>query len=159
MVGQFAKSTSVSVEKTRGEIETVLRRYGADGFRYGWNQSIAQIEFSAQGRLVRFTLRLPDPEADRFVMTPAGKKRRSRDQQLAAWEQECRSLWRALLLAIRAKLESTEIGLSAFEQEFFAFIVDPLTNRTVYDEVRTALEARYDGHDQPLIGLPAPEGA
>ncbi|CAK8989694.1 Replicative DNA helicase, partial [Durusdinium trenchii] len=117
-------------------------RYGADGFRYGWNQSIAQIEFSAQGRLVRFTLRLPDPEADRFVMTPAGKKRRSRDQQLAAWEQECRSLWRALLLAIRAKLESTEIGLSAFEQEFFAFIVDPLTNRTVYDEVRTALEAR-----------------
>lgn len=156
MSGRFAQQTNVAVEKTRAEIESVLQRYGADGFRYGWNHSRAQIEFVVSDRMVRFTLVLPDKSDTKFTSTPGGRRRRSAEQQFSAWEQECRSLWRALLLAIRAKLEATEVGISEFDQEFFAFIVDPITNRTVYENVKPALVARYEGHDKPLLALPGP---
>lgn len=38
MSGQYAKDTSVSVEKSRAEIETTLARYGAESFAYATKQ-------------------------------------------------------------------------------------------------------------------------
>lgn len=35
-MSRCAQNTSVSSEKSRAEIERILRRYGADGFMYGW---------------------------------------------------------------------------------------------------------------------------
>jgi hypothetical protein len=37
----YAKGTKVPVERSRGELETVLRRYGADAFTYGVDQEHA----------------------------------------------------------------------------------------------------------------------
>jgi hypothetical protein len=36
---KYAANTEVSAEKSRAEIETVLRRYGATGFMYGWDET------------------------------------------------------------------------------------------------------------------------
>lgn len=154
---RYASSTSVAVEKSRAEIETVLTKYGAEAFGYRTSQSAAMIEFAWQGRHVRFLLPLPDRSAREFQFTPAGRRRLSADKSVQAWEQACRSRWRALLLAVKAKLECVEIGISQFDQEFFAFLVDPITGHTIYEEVRPRLEARHEGREVPLLNPPEPD--
>ena len=59
-MARYAESTSVSAEKSRGEIERILQRYGADMFSYGWEGRQAAIQFAAKGRRIRFLLPLPD---------------------------------------------------------------------------------------------------
>ena len=160
---KYAKDTSVPTEKSRAEVESTLRRYGADGFRYGWADRngirLEQIEFTAQDRMVRFTLPMPSKDDPEFARTPARRQIRSPQQRMAAWEQACRQRWRALALAIKAKLECVECGISEFESEFLAQIVDPETGRTVGDTVRPMIENRYSGLPGriELPGLPAPE--
>ena len=36
MTQRYAAKTTVTVEKSKTEIEAVLRRYGADQFMYAW---------------------------------------------------------------------------------------------------------------------------
>jgi hypothetical protein len=146
----FAEGTTVSPEKTRAEIETVLGRYGAEGFGYYTEARRARIEFKAKGRLIRFDLRLPDPGDKRFWAASRYPYRRSEAQAQAAWEAEVRRLWRALLLAIKAKLELVTSGISVFEEEFLAHIVMP-DNRTVGEHALPAIARAYElGH---VVGL------
>lgn len=122
---RFAEQTSVPADRSRGEIERTLSRYGATGFMYGWDENGAVVGFRAQERLVQFRLAMPDRDDRRFTMTPAGKRERSAAQAEAAWEQATRQIWRALLLVVKAKLEAIDAGISTFEQEFLAFITLP----------------------------------
>lgn len=50
---KYASSTTVSPEKSRGEIEAMLTRYGANSFGYAWEEQgrIAVIQFCAKDRL------------------------------------------------------------------------------------------------------------
>jgi hypothetical protein len=117
----------------------------------------AQIQFATKSRSVRFFLPLPDKSDKQFWFTPARRQRVDSDRAHANWEQACRQRWRALLLAIKAKLESVECGISTFEQEFMAFIVNPSTGRTIGEEITPLIEERYQNPEarRPL-GLPAP---
>lgn len=146
------------------EIEQTLRRYGADGFRYGWadreGRRIEQIDFSTHDRLIRFTLVLPSKDDRKFRFTESRNQRRSDKATHEAWEQACRQRWRALALCIKAKLEAVECGISEFESEFMANIVDPVTGRTVGDVMRPQIAQRYAGIESGRLGfpaLPAPE--
>lgn len=163
-MSRFASNTTVSTEKSRMEIESTLRRYGADGFRYGWadreGRRIEQIDFSTNDRLIRFTLVLPSKDDKQFRFTETKRQRRSDKATHDAWEQACRQRWRALALCIKAKLEAVECGISEFESEFMANIVDPVTGRTVGDVMRPQIAARYAGIESERFGfpaLPAPE--
>ena len=122
-MSRFAAQTSVPVERTRAEIETLLRKHGATGFAYAWQDTDARIEFLMKDRHLRFELALPDRTDRQFTRSPGGRKVLGPDARERAWEQACRSRWRALLLIIKAKLEAIAIGVSVFEQEFLAFIV------------------------------------
>jgi hypothetical protein len=124
-MSRYAENTSVSVESSRGEIERTLQRYGAASFAYGWDQERAVIEFHHQDRKIRFVLPLPDRSAREFTHTPGRHNRRSEADAYKAWEQACRQRWRALALAIKAKLEAVEAGITTFEDEFMAHIVLP----------------------------------
>jgi hypothetical protein len=53
---------------------------------------------------------------------------------LEAWEQACRSRWRALLLCIKAKLEACAVGITTFDSEFLAHIVTG-DGRTVAERI------------------------
>lgn len=118
----YAENTTVSTEKSRGEIERTLQRYSADQFMYGWNQDQAIIGFRMAGRQIKFILKMPDRKA--FVKTETGRTR-SESQAAKEYEQACRQKWRALSLVIKAKLEAVEAGISIFEDEFMANIVLP----------------------------------
>lgn len=162
-MGRYAAETKVTVEKSRAEIEGTLRRYGADGFRYGWadreGKRIEQIEFTATNRLIRFTLVMPSKDDNEFQLTESRGFQRNEKTILQHWEKACRQRWRALALAIKAKLEAVECGISEFEQEFMAHVVDPMSGRTMGEIIRPQIAQRYAGLDVQigLPGLPAPE--
>lgn len=148
MSRQFAQGTDVSVEKSRAEIERLLSRYGANKFAYMADDTRAVIAFQAQGRNIRFALTLPSKKM--FERTAVRKAVRSQDDQYRAWEAECRRLWRALALVIKAKLEAVNAGITVFEDEFMAHIVMP-DGMTVGDHVRPSIAAAYEGKDVPLM--------
>jgi len=152
----YAKDTSVAVERTEAEIKAVIRRYGATAFASMEAKGSAMIAFEMQGRHVAFRLPLPDVADKEFQRTPAKGLARSPQQQLAAWEQACRSRWRALFLCIKAKLESVEAGIETFEDAFLAHIQMP-DGMTVGEHVRPRIAQAYNGGEmtwQPL--LPGP---
>lgn len=126
---RYARDTSVPVEKTRAEIETILNRYGADTFAYMQQPGSAAIGFRVLGRQIRFLLPVPDREEFRRTTKRSGGRpkvvERSDEQTYRAWEQACRQRWRALALAIKAKLEAVESGIASFEDEFLAYVVLP----------------------------------
>ena len=142
---RYASTTTVPVEHSRAEIEKLLQRHGATGFLYGWQDDKARIEFLMKTRHLRFVLALPDRLADEFSRTPGKRSLRRPEDRDHAWEQACRSSWRALLLIIKAKLEAIEVGVSVFEQEFLAFIVAP-NGKTVGEIIIPQLMAGTSSH-------------
>lgn len=148
----YASDTSVSVSRSKAEIEAILERYGASQFMSGWDASQAVIGFTMpvgeEVRQVRFLLPMPDKLDRRF--THHSKGERTSDAALKAWEQACRQRWRALALVIKAKLEAVSAGISVFEDEFLANIVMH-DGRTVSQHVRPTIARVYQGNIQPLL--------
>lgn len=135
---RYAADTSVSVEKTRAEIESLLTKYGASRFAYMTDERGAKIGFSIEHRSVRFELPLPSKSDKKFThYRPGGgyyEKERAPEAALKEWEQACRSRWRALLLCIKAKLEACSVGITTFEHEFLAHLVTE-DGRTVAERI------------------------
>jgi hypothetical protein len=47
--GRYAEKTDVPAERSRAEIESLLRRYGATGFLSGWADDRAHVAFEMSG--------------------------------------------------------------------------------------------------------------
>ena len=145
---RYAEKTTVSSEKSRAEIETVLKRYGASAFMYAWDGPRVVIGFRASDRHIRFILPLPDRRERRFTHSSRGV----RSQKIAddAWEQACRASWRALVLVIKAKLEAVAAKITTFEDEFLAHTVLP-DGSTFGQWARPQLDAVYKSGDMPRM--------
>jgi hypothetical protein len=131
----YAAHTKVPVDRSKTEIERTLRRYGADRFAYFTETGKAIIVFEAHDRRLRFDLPMPGGESERDA-------------------QARRQKWRALLLCIKAKLESVQSKIETFEEAFLAHVVMP-DGKTVAEHAIPAIASVYQGgHMQPL--LPAP---
>lgn len=131
----YAEKTKVPVEKTKTEIEQTLKRYGADRFAYFTQAGSAMIVFEAKDRRLRFDLPLPDEKKDREG-------------------RQARQKWRALLLCIKAKLESVASEIETFEEAFLAHVVMP-DGKTVGEHTRERIAVAYQGGDMPPL-LPGP---
>lgn len=149
----YAATTEVSVDKSKAEIERILARYGAHEFISGWNGNVAMVGFKMQNRMLRFVLPIPTRES--FKRSPTGKTR-TEIQMRGAWEQTQRQRWRALALAIKAKLEAVECGIATFEQEFLANIMMG-NGQTVYEWTMPLIEESYSTGKMPTLALPAPK--
>jgi len=147
---KYAQHTTVSVDKSRAEIEKILSRYGAEQFVYGWNQDMAVIAFLMKGRMIRFQLKLPSKNDDQFIYTPAKKRKRRPEEALKAWEQACRQKWRALVLVIKAKLEAIDSGITTFEDEFLAHIVLP-DGSTAGEFLKPQIALAYEKRQMPKL--------
>lgn len=122
-MGVYAEGTEVPAERSKAEIERTLIRYGAQQFASGWRIDAAMIGFIMHNRQIRFVL--PIRAKEEFKLTPAGRRRTYQSDIDNAWAQDTRQRWRALALAIKAKLEAVESGITSFEEEFLAHIVLP----------------------------------
>jgi hypothetical protein len=153
----YAKTTDVSAEKSRMEIELTVKKYGASGFMSGWQgDSAAMVAFNIAGRSVRFVLPMPlktDKEITHYKHSGGGWILRSAKAMLAAHDQACRQRWRALALCIKAKLEAVECRITSIEHEFLAHFIAH-DGRTVAEHVIPQLT---EGAPLQLL-LPGPKG-
>lgn len=131
----YARRTKVPADRSRHEIETILIRYGASKFGYMTDDRQAMIGFEAHNRRLRFILPLPE---------------RSKKSEMR-WAQEVRQRWRALLLTIKAKLESVQTGITTFEDEFLPYTLLP-DGKTVSEWLQPQISAAYsNGRMPPLL--------
>jgi hypothetical protein len=149
----YATGTEVPVAKSRAEIETLLARYGATKFASGWEATRAVIVCETQGHAVRFILPLPDRDDRRFTRDARlAWKSRTKEHADRAYDAECRRLWRALCLVIKAKLESVASGIETFEQAFLANLVVPGTGKTFGEWAIPQIAKAYeDGGRMPTL--------
>lgn len=123
-MNRYASGTSVSADRSRAEIELLLRRFGADGFGYWSEGEKAAIEFKHRGMRFRFAVKLPDRNDEAFTRTGTGRDRKA-DAALRLWEADIPRRWRSLCLVVKAMLVGVEDGVLEFEQAFMPYIVLP----------------------------------
>lgn len=121
-MNRYAGNTTVSVESSQREVQSILRKYGADRFGVMEDRDKAHLMFSIRGLAIQITISLPS-KGD-FELTEKGRSRK-KSQSDAAYEQAIRQRWRSLVLMVKAKLVGIEDGITTIEKEFLAFIVLP----------------------------------
>lgn len=124
MSGTYAKTTTVTPEKSLQEIKSTLIRFGAnrDSFTYAERGRWVGIQFDTANRTVRLEMTLPDRELfalDRY------RRRRIETAIDKDWDQACRQRWRTLTILVKAKMAAIEDGISTFEREFMADLLLP----------------------------------
>ena len=131
---RYAEHTTVPVEKTRAELERLLRKHGAGQFAFlnDTERGSAVVVFRLDGRNVKLSVSLPtlgELEARARSKPPHGwhswygpKRNTWLADQLA---QQERQRWRSLLLVTKAKLELITDGSSTVEREFLPDILLP----------------------------------
>lgn len=140
----FAERTTVSPEKTKAEIEQLLKRHGATGFQSGWDHAdpdaeTAYVMFRFNDRKILFRLTFPP---QRF---------RQRDQEI-------RRRWRALLLVIKGKLESVAARVETVEEAFLPQTLlneDGVTVWTLLSQAASFQSLAKAAGGQPLALPPA----
>jgi len=147
----YAAGTTVTVDRSKAEIERLLTRYGCSQFGSGWNneggQAFAHVTFR-HGQ-TSIMLGLPMPPASDFMYEKkrsqwSSPRRRSKEAAETAYGAEVRRRWRALALVIKAKLEAVESGISTLEREFFSDVVLP-NGSTLGQVLIPQLEALQSG--------------
>lgn len=152
----YAETTTVAFEKSISEIVTLVRKAGAEQIGQMEDVGYFTVGFKLAARLIRFRLNFPSlddmPKYDgrRNVLTAV--------QRQAKLDQAKRQRGRALLLVIKAKLESVESGIETIEQAFLANVV-LADGRTVYERVAEPLALEYQtGQASAVVGLLAGPG-
>lgn len=130
-MARFAARTRVPIDKTRMEIERLVKRFGAKGFVSGWHGAQARIEFICADRHIRLSVIIPS-------------------------EREGQQRWRTLLLLVKARLAGVEANIVTFEQAFLGDIVLPETGKTVWETAREPIKLAYEGKVTTLLPGPPP---
>jgi hypothetical protein len=130
---RYAEGTEVPVERTRAEIERLLRAHRATGFATMWDKDRFGLMFELNNRRVRFDVPVPSPKE-----YPTQKR----------WDAEERRRWRALLLILKAKLELVASGDADFDSEFLANLVLP-GGETIGARVLPSLSNALDTGNMP----------
>lgn len=95
--------------------------------------------------------------ADKKFWYDGRKNKRTPIQIQGEVSQASRSLWRALLICVKAKLESVESKIESFEEAFMAHVVLP-DGKTASEWLAPQLALAYESGTMPtnLLALPAP---
>ena len=102
-LGNYAAGTQVPIARSKAELERTLEAYGADQYMAGWDnkREIVAFRHTESQLMIRFEIPTTDEE------------------------REHRRQWRVLVYVVKAKLESIASGVSTFQEEFFAWVVQP----------------------------------
>lgn len=141
----YASGTEVSVVRSQGEIRVILSKNRAVAFAFAESENMAMVQFEIGGRRIKFVMPLP---VHGIAMDK--RERLLTERQV---EQRHREKWRALTIAIKAKLECVAAGLTTVEEEFLAHILLP-NGSTVGKVVLPEIEASYQNKQMPpLLGM------
>lgn len=150
----YAQGTTVPVEKTQGEIVSLLKLHGCSKHGLFDLDGEAALAFEMDKITYQMRIKMLSPEDKQFAQGRSGHTLSSTDKQKKV-DAEVRRRWRSLLLVIKAKMVAVSDKVSTFEQEFLAYAVMS-DGRTVGDRVipelhRAAIEGR--GSALALPGL------
>ena len=148
----YAENTTVPVEKSLTEIVTLIKKAGGARIAQMEDLDALAVQFFLSERMLRF--RVPLPTADdiekhndgnnRYIEVPLGVRQKKA-------EAVRRQRARALLLVIKAKLESVESGVETFDEAFLPNIVMS-DGSTVWERVGTPLALEYaSGKPMPFL--------
>lgn len=147
---RYAQDTSVSVGKSRGEIDDLLRDWSCDGIRWtdDYRAGRVRLEFlwsreDAQ-YLARFDLRLPGEEELRRKSIDLRTRKVSEIKLRKAREAAGRHEHRVLLLWLKAALNAVEAGLVDPAAIFLPFLVGA-DGRTFADVALPKLPSLING--------------
>jgi hypothetical protein len=135
----YAARTKVPIERSREEIERVLHNYGADEFFYGASTKGKGIGFRYKGRVIK--IGIPIPPRSEYSNSQYGENK---------WHQEEQRRWRVLLIALKAKLELIDAGLTTFEDEFLAQTALP-DGSSVGDWARSQIDSMIQEGKMPKL--------
>lgn len=126
----YAAGTSVPVERSKAELDSLLGKHGASGrgVMSDDERGRAIVYFVLSGE--RYQLQVPLPKLGDFPRkgeAPRGwndwTDARQAEWRYRSWEQACRERWRAVLLLVKSKLEIVRLGMSSVRHEFMADLV------------------------------------
>jgi hypothetical protein len=148
MARRYAEGTTTSVNVSRNEIETLVRKFGAYQILAYEDRDRAIVQFTAHDRRIRLTLSIPSDES--LSKTETGR-RRSVGSLAEARDKEMKRLWRALVLLVRAKITAVNEQIVTFEEEFLANVV-MADGRTVAEHTKEPIALSYkNGNVQTLL--------
>ena len=131
----YGDYTKISVPKSIADITALVKKAGAARIAQVEEPEGFRIQFFLADRMLRFSLVWPDK----------------------ATEQRRKQRARALLLVIKAKLESVESGIETFEEAFLANVVTP-DGRTIGEIAVPQIESAYQGGAPVILQLEGPRG-
>jgi|SRR5690606_15366205 len=137
----YAERTEVPFNRTVSEILSLVRKAGAEQIGQFEDGNQFAVQFTLGNRMIRFRVATADSSS------------RMKPEQLR------RQRARALLLVIKAKLESVESGIETIEQAFLANVV-MADGQTVYERIAEPIAIEYrEGRPNATLGLlPPPSG-
>jgi hypothetical protein len=150
----YAEATKVPFEQSVMEIMKMIRRAGAEQVGQMEDTRFFAVQFTLADRMIRFRVPFPTvdemPERDGYGRTIPPSKR------MEKLGQAKRQKGRALMLVIKAKLESVESGVETIEEAFLANVVMS-DGRTVYERISAPLALEYsEGRPSAVHGLLSP---
>ena len=147
MSQRFAAQTTVSTDRSIGEIRATIMRYGGQAFAQAEGQGKFAIQFQMKDRFVKFFLPIPNREDKQYLRDGRGAIRNS-EKRFQIWDQECRARFRALAWSVKMKLEMVETGITTFEEEFYAHILLP-GGKTIYEMTHDNVALAYKDGKAP----------
>lgn len=136
----YAANTEVAFEKSISEIITLIKGAGALQIGQFEGEQDYAIQFTLADRMIRF--RVPFPRLEDMPVRDGRNVALDRNQRATRLAQARRQRGRALLLVIKAKLESVESGIETIEQAFLAQVVMS-DGKTVYERIAEPIALEY----------------
>lgn len=145
-MARYAEGTTVSTDKSLGEMRALLTKHDASHFAYGSGPDGDAIQFRLNGRMYRFDIQAVDPteythDARGYLRTDA--------QHKSMVEGEWRRRWRARLLWLKAQLEFAEGDPEAMARNLLPDLVLP-DGKTFFEYADPQIDAMYSLGTMPL---------
>lgn len=137
MSSHYAQDTKVPIERSQGEIRTMLLKRGSVNLGFAEKADRFVLAFTMNQRQVVFAVKLPARPSEKATQA-----------SIKTYEQLCRAKWRALVLCLKAKFVTIESGVTSFEDEFLAHIALP-NGSTVGAEMKEHIEYAYTQNKMP----------
>lgn len=125
-------TTTISADKTVGEIQGMLSRAGATAVMFEFESSIVKaVSFKIPHNDVMISFRLPSNIDKMYVyLQSSGLERRYRSR-----EQAARVAWRIIKDWLRAQLAIIETEQAEMVEVFLPYAQNPATGQTLYEQL------------------------
>ncbi len=123
-MSNYAKGTSVGIDRSMNQIRVLLQKEGADGVAIAEAKGVAMVQFIFEERGYKFHIHYPSDRDDKIKFTNTGKTRTA-TQINDEIEKEKRRLWRSMCLYIKATIEAHTNGLVDLKRSMMGNLMLP----------------------------------